>query len=59
MISFITMIDRQHSHRVVRSKEEMLEVVSKMYDLATKNGCTHFDLIVDTDVNCEKENQYA
>lgn len=55
MLSFITMIDQQHSHRVVRSKEEMLEVISKLYDEHLKNGCTHFDLLVDTDINKEEE----
>ena len=55
MISFITMHDKLHSHRVVRSKDEMLEVISKMYDEYLKNGCTHFDLIVDADVKKEEE----
>ena len=49
MISFITMRDTMHSHDVVRSKEELLEVISLLYDLNVKNGCTHFDIIVDTD----------
>ncbi len=49
MISFITMSETPHSHDVVRSKEELLEAISKLYDLSVKNGCTHFDVVVDTD----------
>ena len=49
MISFITMADTRHSHDVVRNKEELLESIAKLYDINVKNGCTHFDIIVDTD----------
>ena len=53
MLSFITMTDSQHSHDVVRTKEELLESISKLYDLNVKNGCTYFDVLIDTDGNRE------
>ena len=49
MISFVTMADAMHSHNVVNSKEEMLELISKLYDRCVTDGCTYFDLVVNTD----------
>jgi hypothetical protein len=50
-----------HSYRVLRTKEELLEELSKMVDKATENGCTYFDLIINTDVDCRivKESSHA
>ncbi len=49
MISFITMSDALHCHNIVRSKDEMLEALSLLYEQSVKNGCTHFDLVIYTD----------
>lgn len=49
MISFITRADTRHVHDVVDSKEELLEVISKLYDLNVQNGGTYFDIVVYTD----------
>jgi hypothetical protein len=53
MLSFITRADAKHSHTVVNSKEEMLEFIAKAYELSVENGCTYFDITIDT--NDKKE----
>jgi hypothetical protein len=58
---FVTTSQAQHSYRVLRNKEELFAELSKMIDKAVDNGCTYFDLIVNTDVECkvEKESSHA
>jgi hypothetical protein len=51
---FVTTAQAQHSYRVLRTKEELIEYLSKMIDESVSKGGTYFDLIVNTD--CEKEN---
>lgn len=50
---FINTAQAQHSYRVLWSKEELLEEVSKMIDKSIENGGTYFDLTVNTDVDCQ------
>ena len=49
MVFFVTMANKPQSHRVLRTKEELLNEISELFDKSTANGCTHFDIVVDTD----------
>lgn len=50
---FVTTAQAQHSYRVLRTKEELFEYLSKMIDESVSNECTYFDLIINT--NGKKE----
>lgn len=49
---FIATNQAPQTYRVIRSKEEFLEELSKMVDKAIDGGCTFFDMLVNTDVDC-------
>lgn len=49
---FVTTSQTYNSYRVLRTKEELLEEISKMIDSSVNHGCTYFDLIVNTDAGC-------
>ena len=49
---FMTTNHEPQTYRTMWSKEEFLEEISKMIDKAVEAGCTYFDLIVNTDVDC-------
>jgi hypothetical protein len=46
---FVTTSQASHSHRVLRTKEELFECLSDMIDESIENNCTYFDLIINTD----------
>ena len=46
---FVATAQAQHSYRVLRTKEELFEYLSKMIDESISNECTYFDLIINTD----------
>ena len=46
---FVTTTQADQSYRVLRTKEELFEYLSKMIDDSIENNCTYFDLIVNTD----------
>jgi len=48
---FVTTSSANHSYKVLRTKKELLEAVSKMVDSSIEKGCTYFDLIINTDVD--------
>lgn len=52
---FVTTSSASHSYRVLRTKEELLEAVSKMVDDSIEKGCTYFDLIINTDADTRGE----
>jgi hypothetical protein len=39
------------SYRVLRDKDELLAEISKMVSESVDNGCTYFDLIINTDAD--------
>ena len=55
MLSLISSTKRPHSHRVCTSKQEFFEVLENLYDACIAQGCDHFDLTIDTDVDYEQE----
>ena len=57
MLSLITSSKRLFSHRVCSSKQELFEVLEKLYDTCIAKGCDHFDLVIDTDVDYEREDE--
>lgn len=52
---FVTTSAASHSYKVIRTKEELLETISKMVDESTEKGCTYFDLIINTDADLRGE----
>jgi hypothetical protein len=48
---FVTTSFTPGSYRVCRTKEELLEELSKKVDESVENGCTFFDLIINTDAD--------
>jgi hypothetical protein len=55
MLSLISSTKRRHRHRVCASKQELFEVLEKLYDTCIEKGCDYFDLVIDTDVDYEQE----
>ena len=49
MYFFVSTVQARHSLKVTRNKEELFAELSKMIDESIENGCTYFDLIIDTD----------
>ena len=45
---FVNTSDASHSHRVLRTKEELFEYLSKMIDKAEEHEATYFDLFINT-----------
>lgn len=38
-----------NKYRVLRTKEELLKYLADKIDRCVANGCTHFDLVIDSD----------
>lgn len=55
MYFFMTTTQAPHSYRVLRDKEELLAELSERIDENIKNGCTYFDLIINSDPKNEEE----
>ena len=49
---FINTTEASHSYRVLWTKEELMNELSQMVDKAIESGCTFFDLLINTDVDC-------
>ena len=47
---FVTSSLTPNSHRVLRTKEELFDWLSKMIDESQEKGGTYFDLFINTDV---------
>lgn len=52
---FINTSAASNSYKVIRTKEELLETISKMVDDSVDNGCTYFDIIINTDAGLRGE----
>ncbi len=50
---FVSTAFTPQSYRVLRTKEELFEYLSKMIDESVRNECTYFDLIINTDAKKE------
>lgn len=44
------------SNHVVWNKERLLKKISELFDDSTKNGCTYFDIFINTDADSEHPN---
>jgi hypothetical protein len=49
---FVTTSQAPQTYRTIWSKEEFMEEISKMVDKAIEGGCTFFDMLINTDVDC-------
>ena len=54
---FMSTTSQPHVHRYLTSKEEVLTELAKRLDQAIENGCTYFDIIINTDMECTKKEE--
>lgn len=52
---YVTTTQAPNSYRVLRTKEELFEELSKRIDENVSKGCTYFDLIVNSDPKDNEE----
>ena len=50
---FVNTSEAQHSHRVLRTKEELFEYLSELIDKSTEKEATYFDLFINTNPKLE------
>jgi hypothetical protein len=52
---FVSTAQAPHSYRVLRTKEELFEELSKRIDENVSKDCTYFDLIINSDPKDNEE----
>lgn len=55
MLSLISDIKKSYTHRVCSSKKELFDKLNAIYDICIEQGCDHFDIIINTDIDYEQE----
>lgn len=57
MLSLISSVKKPNTHRVCTNKEVLFAVLNKIYDDCVAKGCDHFDIVIDTNINYEQEDE--